>query len=271
MLGRLSFFSALGLGSGRHGRFLREGSVGWGSQVAAGELSAGASQGGDGEDYRVQLLKIPELGEVKPDRAWGRAGRPASTCWTSQARPLFTAASASGPASSRTSTARAVSSMLDGVPAAPPQPPSAFWTDSSQATPRRAGSVVHHIEVAVSGQHAGGAVGRILVVGGVLVAEPQRQPGAVGALRARAEVGEAARRLHGRLGTKRSSGSSASGLSRATRSIRSPCQAASARRTWAVRSAPLRSNGRWPQPRQKVGQPPSRFCKPEQPAQTPVA
>src|SRR4029077_20550180 len=41
---------------------------------------------------------------------------------------------------------------------------------------------VHHIEVAVSGQNASGAVGRILVAGGVLVAEPERQPGAVGAL-----------------------------------------------------------------------------------------
>src|SRR5207249_4140567 len=48
------------------------------------------------------------------------------------------------------------------------------------ATP--GGFAVHHMEVAVSGQDAGGAVGRVLVAGGVLVAEPERQPGTVGAL-----------------------------------------------------------------------------------------
>ena len=41
-----------------------------------------------------------------------------------------------------------------------------------------------------------------------------------------------------------------------------------ARRAWAVRSQPLRSNGRCPQPRQNVGQPPSRFCRCQQPTQT---
>ena len=34
-----------------------------------------------------------------------------------------------------------------------------------------------------------------------------------------------------------------------------------ARKAWAVRSEPLRSNGMVPQPRQKVGQPPSEFCR----------
>ena len=42
--------------------------------------------------------------------------------------------------------------------------------------------------------------------------------------------------------------------------------ASSARMAWAVRSTPLRSNGSLPQPRQKVGQPPSEFCRPEQPS-----
>ena len=75
--------------------------------------------------------------------------------------------------------------MLDGVSAAPPQPPSAFWAASSQRDAAAGGFAVHPIEVAVSGQHAGGAVGGILVVGGVLIAEPEGQPGAVGALAAR--------------------------------------------------------------------------------------
>ena len=47
----------------------------------------------------------------------------------------------SAPPARRTSTASAVSSTLDGTPLTPPQPPSAFWAASSQATPRRAGSV----------------------------------------------------------------------------------------------------------------------------------
>ena len=38
------------------------------------------------------------------------------------------------------------------------------------------------------------------------------------------------------------------------------CQAAKARKAWAVRSVPLRSKGSVPHPRQNVGQPPSRFC-----------
>src|SRR5207302_2255481 len=53
------------------------------------------------------------------------------------------------------------------------------------------GFAVHHMEVAVSGQDAGGAVGRVLVAGGVLVAEPERQPGTVGALLLR-EISQAA-------------------------------------------------------------------------------
>ena len=40
--------------------------------------------------------------------------------------------------STNTSTARAVSSTLDGVPAAPPQPPSGFWTPSRYSIPRLA-------------------------------------------------------------------------------------------------------------------------------------
>ena len=42
---------------------------------------------------------------------------PASTCPISQARPRLTDPSNSGPASTKTSTARAVSSTLEGTPA----------------------------------------------------------------------------------------------------------------------------------------------------------
>ena len=70
--------------------------------------------------------------------------------------------------------------MLDGVLAAPPQPPSAFCADEQPGDAAPGWLAVHHIEIAVGGQHAGRAVGGILVVGGVLVAEPERQPGAVG-------------------------------------------------------------------------------------------
>ena len=40
----------------------------------------------------------------------------------------------------------------------------------------------HHIEVTISGQHAGRAVGRVFIVGGVLVAEPEGKPGTIRAL-----------------------------------------------------------------------------------------
>ena len=44
------------------------------------------------------------------------------------------------------------------------------------------GLAIHHTKVAVSGQHPGGAIGGVFIVGGVLVAEPQGEPGTVGTL-----------------------------------------------------------------------------------------
>ena len=141
------------------------------------------SQGGQREQQRVQTLVVPQFGKVEPDgrrvaMAVGfdrldqpphaafdtpRSRRP--VCWT--------------PA--RASTATAVSSTLLRCPS-PPQPPSAFCAWHSQATARRAGSVSSRLPIAVGQQDFGRSVDRILLVRVVLVAEPQRNPTAVGPL-----------------------------------------------------------------------------------------
>ena len=64
----------------------------------------------------------------------------------------------------------------------PPQPPSGSWWAASQFNPRRAGSVSSKAQIAIGQQDPGRAVNRVFLLRVMLVAEPQRDPGAVGAL-----------------------------------------------------------------------------------------
>src|SRR5207245_6652989 len=69
VLGRFSFFSTLGSAA-----VATVVSSGWGAKPTVGIpwerdlFSAGAAQGGNGEDYRIELLKIPQFRKVKTDR-----------------------------------------------------------------------------------------------------------------------------------------------------------------------------------------------------------
>ena len=70
--------------------------------------------------------------------------------------------------------------MLEGTDRSP-QPPSDFARTGARRY--RAGRFhIHHMKIPVRGQYTGGTIGRILIVRGVLVAEPERQPGAIGPL-----------------------------------------------------------------------------------------
>src|SRR5262249_12725382 len=54
------------------------------------------------------------------------------------------------------------------------------------------GLTAHHVQITVGGEDAGCAVGGVFIIVGVLVAEPEREPGTVGALLA-GEVRKAVR------------------------------------------------------------------------------
>ena len=181
--------------------------------------------------------------------------RPSSTASTSQPSPSFRAVSTAGPSWRRPRGPRRPGRSPRRWSRRRPHRPTADHRPSrrpgrvcaaSHAQPALRRLAVHQAQVAIGQQHPGGAVDRVFLVGKMLVAEPERDPTAVGPLLA-GQIGQPA--LDGLAGDV---------------PLGNPLAArrARARRAWAVRSQPLRSKGSLPQPRQKVGQPPSAFCSP---------
>src|SRR5262249_55175377 len=74
VLGRRSFFSALvstAVATVASSQEISPASVRLGVCRGGGEFASGPSEGRHGEDYRVKLLEVPQLGKVKPN---GRGG-----------------------------------------------------------------------------------------------------------------------------------------------------------------------------------------------------
>ena len=145
-----------------------------------------------GEHERVELLVVPEPGEVQAQRARQRSPRRRRSRQSASVRRARRRSRSRARRHPRRERPRAasttpVSSIDEGTPRLPPHPPSAFCASSSHATARRRQSVARGSRCdqrrMQAEKDASRSVRGIVLVGRVLVAEPERDPCAVRSLR----------------------------------------------------------------------------------------
>src|SRR5579875_555409 len=151
--------------------------------MSCGELSPCPAQRRYTENDRIQLLEVPQLGEIKADRrrlrqsscfnTFDQPGQAALDsrfrCWASVEQHFHSQGGFLNAGGCVRCAAPAAIGILGGQ-----QP--------GDAAPCRFAG--HLVEIAVGGQYAGCTVNGILLIRSVLIAEPEGQPGAVWALAA---------------------------------------------------------------------------------------